>query len=69
MIGETTMSEHADTDTDTDTELHADCIDANGEHACGDGGSADGVCRHEDGTSHGCCQAAEATLILDASLS
>ncbi|NQW17322.1 MAG: hypothetical protein HQ478_07525 [Chloroflexi bacterium] len=59
------MSEHSHS---ADSQ-HDGCGDTPGEHACGGGGSADGVCQHEDGTSHACCQAEEATLVMDASLS
>ncbi len=51
-----------------ETELHAtdhECGDESGDHPCGGRGSPDGVCRHEDGSSHPCCQAQEPQLMID----
>ncbi len=30
------------------------CVGPDGVHACGGHGTDDGICRHSDGTSHGC---------------
>ena len=48
------------------------CVGPDGVHPCGDHGSADGICRHDDGTQHPCgdgpdCRVTEAELILDVS--
>jgi hypothetical protein len=46
------------------------CVGPDGVHPCGDHGSSDGICRHDDGTQHPCgdcpnCRVVEAELILD----
>ncbi len=48
----------------------AKCVGPDGVHPCGDHGSADGICRHSDGTQHPCgdcpdCRVIETELSLD----
>ncbi|MCH8103033.1 MAG: hypothetical protein IIB28_07760 [Chloroflexi bacterium] len=44
-----------------------DCANAGGEHPCGGHGSSDGICHHEDGGSHACCQATDPAVIVSLS--
>lgn len=38
------------------------------DHPCGGHGAADGICKHEDGNNHVCCQAEANGIQVDISL-